>query len=189
MTRMRIFTGIILSAEAREKILKALKPFKKAGTPIRWTAEPNMHMTLKFIGDVDEPLATKVAEALLREKPAVAPFCLCLRGFGKFPVGDDLHVFWAGVEESPELRTLFTGVEAALLPLGIARDTRPFQPHLTLGRNKANYNFKGLYGLLAEWRERFLAEWPVSAFHLFSSRLTPAGPVYTVLKEIDLVQP
>ncbi len=184
-----MFTGITLCDEAREKVLKALKPFKKAGTPIRWTAEHNMHMTLKFIGEVGEPLAAEITGALQRWKPAVAPFCLRLKGFGKFPAGDDLHVFWAGVEESPELRTLFAGVEAALFPLGIARDARPFQPHLTLGRNKADYNFKGLYGLLAEWRDRFLAEWPVSAFQLFSSRLTPAGPVYTLLLEIDLVQP
>jgi 2'-5' RNA ligase len=188
MAWMRMFTGIPLSDAAREKILKELKPFKKTGTPIRWTAEANIHLTLKFIGEVDEPTAARVAEALQRGKPALAPFRLCLRGFGKFPAGDDLHVFWAGVEESPELRALFAAVEDALAPLGIARDPRPFHPHLTLGRNKARFNFKGLYALLAEKSSLFLGEWLVSAFRLFSSRLTPDGPVYTVLKEIDLVQ-
>jgi len=196
MIWMRIFTGIALAEEAREKVLRELKPFQKTGTPIRWTERRNIHLTLKFIGEVEESAAVEIAEALQAERPAVAPFRLRLSGFGKFPSGDDLHVFWAGVEESPELRALFAGVEATLSRLGIAPDARPFQPHLTLGRNKARYNFKGLEALLAERRDRFLAEWPVSAFQLFSSRLAPAGPegprrggpVYTVLKEISLVQ-
>jgi len=187
MAGMRIFTGIALGDEVREKILKELKPFRKVGTPIRWTAPENVHLTLKFIGEVDESLAARVAAAL-QAMPAASPFRLRARGFGKFPEGDDLHVLWAGVEASPQLQALFTGVEAALAPLGIACDTRPFHPHVTLGRNKARYNFKGLFALLEEKNGLFFGEWPVSAYRLFSSRLLPEGPVYTVLKEIALVQ-
>ena len=185
---MRIFTGIQLAAEARERILKELKPFKKAGTSIRWTDSGNIHLTLKFIGEVDEAMAIRVAAALETAKFAVAPFSLRLSGFGKFPEGDDLHIFWAGVEDNPSLLALFAGIEEALLPLGIERDKRPFHPHLTLGRNRAKYSFKGLFALLAEKRDLFLAAWQVAAFQLFASRLTPAGPIYSVLKEIPLVQ-
>ena len=79
-------------------------------------------------------------------------------------------------------------IEQALLPLGIERETRPFHPHLTLGRNRARYNFKSFFDLLAEKSDLFLVELQVAAFQLFASRLTPVGPEYTILKEIPLVQ-
>lgn len=185
---MRIFTGIKLAEEARDKILKELQPFKKAGPSIRWIDSGNIHLTLKFIGEADEAMTARITAALASAKIAIAPFGLRLSGFGKFPVGDDLHIFWAGVQDNPALLALFTGIEEVLLPLGIERETRPFHPHLTLGRNKARTNFAALFALLAQTQDLFLAEWPVAAFQLFSSRLTAAGSVYHVLKEIPLVQ-
>jgi len=185
---MRIFTGIKLADEAREKILEQVQPFKKAGASLRWAESGNIHLTLKFIGEADEAMVTRVAGTLAAAKIAVAPFRLRFTGFGKFPAGEELHIFWAGVEDNPHLLALFTGIEEALLPLGIARDARPFHPHLTLGRNKARSNFQELFALLAEKRDLALGESPVSGFQLFSSRLTPAGPVYTELKEMALVQ-
>ncbi len=184
---MRLFTGIALEEEAKRNILKEMKPFMKAGTPIRWTAEDNIHLTLKFIGEVGDSLAAPIGAAL-QAMPMPAPFSLRLRGFGKFPPGDAVHILWVGVEESPGLGALFTGIEDALAPLGIGRDARPFHPHLTLGRNQSRYNFRKLFALLAEKSGLFLGEWAVSAFQLFSSRLTPSGPVYATLKEIPLVQ-
>jgi 2'-5' RNA ligase len=92
------------------------------------------------------------------------------------------------VEASPPLDSLFAGVEAALRPLGIEPDTRPFHPHVTLGRNKARFDFRALFSLLAEKAGLFLGESPVLSFQLFSSRLAPAGPVYAILKEIPLAQ-
>jgi RNA 2',3'-cyclic 3'-phosphodiesterase len=185
---MRIFTGIKLTEEAREKILQQAQPFKTAGASIRWTASGNIHLTLKFIGEVDERMAERVAAALAAARIAVAPFRLRFSGFGKFPHGEDLKIFWAGVEDNPGLLALFNGIEEALLPLGIARDTRPFQPHLTLGRNKARADFAALLALLAEKQDLFLCECPVAAFQLYASRLLPSGPVYSELKEIALVQ-
>ena len=185
---MRIFTGVKLDDAAKESIIKELKPFKKAGTPIRWTADGNIHLTLKFIGEADEAMTARVGAALAAAKIAVAPFPMRFSGFGKFPAGDELHIFWAGVEENQDLRALFSAIEQALLPLGIERETRPFHPHLTLGRNRALYNFRSFFALLAEKSDLFLGGLQVAAFQLFASRLTPAGPEYTILKEIPLVQ-
>ena len=133
-------------------------------------------------------MTARVAAALTTAKITVAPFHLRFSGFGKFPAGTNLHVFWAGVEESQSLLALFTSIEEALLPLGIERETRPFHPHLTLGRNRARCNFKTFFVRLAEKRDHFLAEMQVAAFQLFASHLTPAGPEYNILKEISLVQ-
>ena len=200
---MRIFTGIQLADEAREKIVKELDPFKRIAPSIRWTGKNNIHLTLKFIGDVEQGLSEKIADALAAARIPLPPFRLRFSGFGKFPAGDDLHIFWAGVEDDARLLSLFNGIEALLSPLGVARETRPFQPHLTLGRNKApsmrggtaRADFRALFELLAEKKDLFLAECPVAAFQLFRSDLAPSGPegprrggpIYSILKEIPLV--
>ena len=186
---MRIFTGIPLAAELKDTLLGELQPFRRAAASIRWTGRDNIHLTLKFIGEVGDALAAKAGEALAAARIPVAPFCLRLRGFGKFPSGDQrLDVLWAGVEASPPLASLFAAVEEVLRPLGIAPDARPFHPHVTLGRGRDRSAPGGLLSLLAEKGGIFLGEWPVASFQLFSSRLAPAGPVYSVLKEIPLVQ-
>lgn len=192
MAPMRLFTGIALGDGVRENVLKELKPFREAGVPLRWTDAQNLHLTLKFIGEVAEPVAARVG-AVLEALPPGPPFRLRLRGFGKFPGGQELNVLWAGVEESRELRALFSGMEDALAPLGIGRDPRPFHPHVTLGRSQARSTrggdeFTRLIPLLREKGDVFLGEWQAAAYRLYSSRLTPTGPFYTVLKEIPLVE-
>jgi 2'-5' RNA ligase len=185
---MRIFVGITLDEATRESIAKELLPFKKIASSIRWTASRNIHLTLKFIGEASAAKAASIEAALQMAKIPAAPFKLKISGFGKFPAGDDLHIFWAGVEDNPALQELFAGIENALAPLAIARETRPFSPHITLGRNKARYNFETLFELLAARRDIFLAEFPVTSFQLFCSQLTPDGPLYKILKEIPLGQ-
>jgi len=134
-----------------------------------------------------KPLA-RIAGALAAAKFPVSPFQLRVSGFGKFPADDDLNIFWAGIVDNPQLLALFNAIESALVPLGVAPETRPFHPHLTLGRNKARYNFAALFELLAEKSDLFLAACPVDAFQLMRSDLTPEGPIYSVLKEIPLDQ-
>ena len=183
MAIMRIFTGIALDDEVRKNALEELQPFRKAGIPMRWTDELNLHLTLKFIGEVTETVVACLG-AVLEALPPASPFRLRLRGFGKFPAGDEMHVLWVGVEESPELRALFAAVEDALAALGIHRDTRPFHPHVTLGRSQArfsrgasaNHDFKGLISLLQTKNDVFLGEWQVSAWRLYSSCLNPGDP-------------
>jgi 2'-5' RNA ligase len=183
---MRIFAGIQLAEAVRERIAAELTPFKAIANSIRWTESRNIHLTLKFIGEVAPAKTELIKEALRSAKAHTSPFPLQIRGFGKFPAGDDLHIFWAGIDDSPQLQELFSVIEAALAPLGVARETRPFSPHITLGRNKARYNFKTLFELLAARQDVSLAEFTVSSYQLFSSQLTPRGPLYSVLMEIPL---
>jgi 2'-5' RNA ligase len=183
-----MFTAIKLNDEARGRILEELLPFKKIATTIRWTEAKNIHLTVKFIGEVDEGRAARIAEALAAARVPVAPFQVRISGFGKFPAGDGLHVFWAGIEDNPQLLALFHAMESVLSPLGVAPETRPFHPHLTLGRNKSRGNFEALLELLAEKSGLFLGACPVGTFQLMCSELTPGGPIYNVIKEIPLDQ-
>lgn len=188
---MRLFTGIALAEDAKAGILEALGPFRKAGAPMRWTEEENIHLTLKFIGEVGGDQARRIAAVL----PAVPRFRLRLRGFGKFPAGDGLRVFWAGVEACPPLCALFAAIEERLAPLGIAREERPFTPHVTLGRGQAlpprggPSPFRGIVSRLRAAQETVFGEWDVSAYRLCASRLTRERSYHSVLKEIALVEP
>jgi 2'-5' RNA ligase len=183
-----MFTAITLSDEVRGKILEELRPFRKIAPSIRWTEERNVHLTLKFIGEVDEGRAARISGALAAAKIPVAPFELRVSGFGKFPAGEDLRIFWAGIEDNPRLLALFQAIEALLSPMGVAAETRSFHPHLTLGRSKSRGDFKALAQLLAQKSGLFLGSCPVGAFRLMRSELTPGGPVYNVVKEISLDQ-
>ncbi len=185
---MRIFVGIRLDEVIRDRIAAELKPFKAIANSIRWTESRNIHLTLKFIGEASAAKTESIRQALLTAKIPDRAFTLKIVGFGKFPVGDDLHIFWAGVEDSPYLQEMFAGIEDALAALAVARETRPFSPHITLGRNKAHYNFKTLFELLNAKQDVFLAEFPVTSFQLFSSQLTPRGPQYKILQEIPVEQ-
>ena len=185
---MRIFVGIKLAEATRENITRELLPFKKIATSMRWTEIGNIHLTLKFMGEASEVMVERIAQALQTAKIPVAPFQLKISGFGKFPAGADLHIFWAGVDHTPQLWTLFAEIENTLAPLGIVREAQPFNPHITLGRNKARYNSETVFELLAANQDLFLSECLVTSFQLFSSQLTPAGPQYKILKEISLEQ-
>lgn len=190
MKRMRLFTGIALPEEARAEIVEALTPIRRAGAPMRWIEEDNIHLTLKFIGEAGGEQVQRIAAAL----PAAPRFRLRLHGFGKFPAGAGLRVFWAGVEACPPLSALFAAIEDRLAPLGIARDERPFTPHVTLGRARARAPrggpspFKGIESQLADAQGTVFGEWDVPAYRLYASRLTRERPYHSVLKEIPLVE-
>ena len=183
---MRVFTGIRLDSETKEKIESELRPFKKmaAAAPIRWVNPDCIHLTLKFIGEVADRTYPALERALSGVR-AGAPCCrLRIRGFGKFPPENGLAIFWAGVEAGSFLSGLFERIEAALQPLGIPTEARPFSPHITLGRNKANADFRVLIERMAASRQLDIAELTVDRFQIFKSQLTPQGPIHSVLKEI-----
>ena len=183
---MRIFIGIQLEEDIKTRIEKELKPFKKMGTPIRWAKPGNVHLTLKFIGEVADELYPQIESALAETSFGFTPFRVQGRGLGKFPAGDEVHIFWVGIEPSAELESLFHKIEDILARFRIERETRPFVPHITVGRNKARFPFKRLMGELENKSDVRLGDWTVGSFQIFESRLTPQGPVYTVRKEVVL---
>ncbi len=102
---------------------------------VRWVRPENVHLTLKFLGDVAEADLDRVAEVLEKIPERHEPFEVALSGFGAFPSARRARIFWAGIGEGSErLRALARDVELSLEPLGFEREARPYTPHLTLGR-------------------------------------------------------
>ena len=185
---MRIFIGIRLDDGVIEAIEKFLKPFKKANTPVRWVKPENTHITLKFIGEVSTEKYSQIEKALTDNRFNIGAFPVILEGCGKFGRGGSLNIFWIGIAANPSLKQLYEKIEGTLAKLGIKKEDRPFKAHITVGRNKKNFNFKSLFNLIDENKDRQIVDFTVTHFQLFKSQLTPEGPIYTILKEISLAQ-
>ena len=131
---MRLFVAVFPPPEVRETLVRAARALT-AGGNVRLTVPENVHLTLKFLGDVAETDLEPVKEALEPLCGEREPFEATTSGFGAFPSERRARVLWAGVGGgSEELAALARDVDAALQPLGFAREDRPYVPHITLGR-------------------------------------------------------
>ncbi len=183
---MRVFIGIKLSKITILSVKKELKPFKKIGTPIKWTKDENLHLTLKFLGEIEENILNRLLEDFDKSFKEIKTFDLQLKEFGNFSNKGNLTIFWIGVEKNKELIKLFNKIEEICEKNGFKREERELIPHITLGRNKKNYNFKKIYELIGNYNNKKIAEQNVNSFQIFKSVLTPQGPVYSILKEIKI---
>ena len=134
ITGVRAFVAVFPPPEVREALLRAARELPVDGE-VRWVRPANVHLTLKFLGDVAEADLSRVTEALETVRESHEPFEVTPSGFGAFPSARRARIFWAGIGEGSErLRALAHDVEASLEPLGFEREDRPYTPHLTLGR-------------------------------------------------------
>ena len=178
---MRLFCGIDLAEEVRERIERLLMNLRPAAH-LKWSPVYNLHITLKFIGEWPEGKLPHLAEALY-SLPKRDPIPLEVRGLGWYPNPKNPRVFWAGVHDGAALNDLTRDIEAALEPLGIAKDTRPFSAHLTLARIKDPVPLDALRGAIERLESAEYGSFSPGCFHLFRSQPGAAGSIYTKLLE------
>jgi len=176
-----------LSDRVLEKIEKFLKPLKKISTPLKWTKRENLHITLKFIGDVSSEDYSQIETLLNHADFNTGAIDLNITGCGKFGKGRDLNILWIGIDKNDKLEDMYNRIENTLEKAGINKERRQFKPHITAARNKKPFNFKSFFEMIEKNSERFISELNVTHFQVFKSQLTPEGPIYTILKEISLV--
>lgn len=132
---MRAFVAIFPPPETRKETLASACTLPSEDRRVRWTRPENVHLTLKFLGDIREENLDGLRAALGEVCAMHTLFDVVLAGLGAFPSARRAKVLWAGVGAgSHQLRSLATDVDAALAPLGFEREKRPYVPHLTLGR-------------------------------------------------------
>jgi len=152
---------------------------------VTWIPADRMHLTIRFIGEVDDGKALMVREAL-EEPLAVAPFSLTLCGAGTFPKSGTPRVVWLGVVEGREqLLGVEREITARLTPLGIPEEERAYSPHLTLARVRDPAGLKSTR-LLDGLTDRRIGTTQIDAITLFHSKLSPKGPTYTPLLRTPL---
>lgn len=172
---MRAFVAVFPPLDLREALARAARELPVAGD-VRWVTPENVHLTLKFLGEVGEKDLARVAEALGPVSERHDPFEALVSGFGAFPSAGKARILWAGIDEGAErLGALARDVEAALEPLGFAPETRPYRPHLTLAR--ARRRPVSLGAEAAKPGIRF----PVRRMDLVESVLGGEGAAYSTL--------
>ncbi len=182
MEPVRCFVAVAVEGQAAGALLACQSELKACGAGVRWTAPEQMHLTLKFLGEVPPAMVTAARAALAPVCAQAAPFTLTLAGLGAFPNPARAQVVWAGVTDGREALTrLAAAVEAALVPAGMPREMRPFRPHLTLGRVREGGLTPPLVQRLTAGAGYSFGSTRVDEVIFMHSRLTPRGPIYTPL--------
>jgi len=184
---MRVFVAINPPREVRARIGEAERDLREAGFPIRWVPAENVHLTLKFLGEVAEKQLRDVYEAVDGAVSGIDVFEMAVGGFGAFPSLRRPSVVWLGVELDSVLSSLQARTEENLSLLGFPREDRPFRPHLTLGRSRKRAEmseFRGLETIVS--RLEYSDSFRVGTVDVMSSRLMPTGAVYDVIHRAEL---
>jgi 2'-5' RNA ligase len=168
----RLFTAIEIPEAMRMRLSLLRAPIGGA----KWVQPEDMHVTVRFAGDIDGRTADDFADLLADVE--VAPFTLTIAGGGAFG-GRDPRVLWAGVEAGPELEALYRANERAARAVGLEADPRDFRPHVTLARMRGA-RYAAVARFLAENGALRLEPFLVSRFVLLSARPGSGGPPYAV---------
>ena len=189
---IRSFIAIALTREAKAALARLQERLQRtpAGDVARWVRHEDIHLTLKFLGDIPASQVQPIAEALQGACAEHEAFEITLAGLGCFPHDRDPRVVWVGIEEGAgPLVGLQESIEAAMAALGHPPESRPFHPHLTLARVKRGVG-RGEAAALGRTLQSIavgdLARVPVQAVYLLRSDLRPSGPIYTPLAPAEL---
>lgn len=188
MARVRTFIGIDIGEDIRERAVALQGKLAQSGTEIKWVAPGNVHVTLLFLGEVDEREILSICRAVEEVASRHKPFSMKVERVGSFPNLRRPRILWVGVGQgSQELCSLHDALEPPLLKLGCyRREERKYAPHITLGRVKSDRPVDALATALranAAWQG---GEVDVGEVLVMSSELGPTGPTYAVLSRSKL---
>jgi len=183
---IRAFIAIDIDPQVRENITRAIGQLRSRVLEVRWIAPANFHLTLKFLGDIEQTQIEAIGAALEERLRPFPRFTINAKGLGVFPDLRRPRIMWIGLAGN-ELTTLAAQVELALLPLGFAPEKRNFTPHLTIGRwRQTDRPSKTLGQELASLKEYQFGASNVDEVILFQSVLKPEGAIYTRAKAVTL---
>jgi 2'-5' RNA ligase len=179
---MRLFVAVNLPVALRNAVWNSTTPLRSSGLPVKWVGMDALHVTLKFLSEVESERRGHVEEALASAASGTAQFVLPLSGFGAFPNPRRARVVWLGCEAVGELELLQHRVEQRMNEIGFPLEGRTFHPHITLGRVRRGvrpHSLSGLDDLLQ--RLHFDSQTVVESVDLMQSELSRAGARYTRL--------
>jgi RNA 2',3'-cyclic 3'-phosphodiesterase len=187
---MRLFIAIDISDDTRAEVQRVRAALEQRMAGLRhpprmtWVAEANAHVTLRFLGEVPEPVGDRVRSAL-GAPFALRPFDIAWTSAGTFPGGTHPRIVWIGGDEPEAASALAEAVNARLEPIVGPGEDRPFRPHITIGRVKepgSKFDWKEALAAIEVHRTSGL----VDHVTLYQSRTSPKGPTYTPLAVAQL---
>jgi len=180
---MRTFIAIELPEEIKTILSRIQDELKQTHADVKWVKPENIHLTLKFLGEIEQDLVKKIQSALSEIAQKNSIFTLGLSNIGAFPKLQYPRVVWIGIKHDQRFFEIAGDLEKGLIKIGLPAESRPFSSHITLGRVRSGLNRKALVEKL-DFLNRNLSsppEFKVFSLTLFKSTLTPAGPIYETI--------
>jgi 2'-5' RNA ligase len=194
MEQLRCFIAVELPEEIKAGLSRLQAKLKSGNqSPVKWVDPYSIHLTLKFLGNVNADMMSPITEAMAEAAKGVSPLRLEIKGVGVFPNLRRVQVIWVGISgEVDKLLQLQKGIESNLAGLGFAPEARAFTPHLTLGRvrDQASADERQRLGeLIAGTNFELAHPFPVEAISLIRSQLTREGAIYSRISSVKLLLP
>jgi 2'-5' RNA ligase len=186
--KIRAFIAVDPSEEVLRRLGLTIKTLERQTKGVRWVRPEGIHLTLRFLGEIEEETVTIVDERLAKLAPSIEPIPLEVSGLGFFPGPERPHIVWAGLKGGvSHLIDLQGRIGEAVSDLPVHEEReRGFNPHLTLARIPNFRGASGVSAILQAAPEARFGEFVVDRLFLYKSRLTPEGASYTKLKEYPL---
>jgi RNA 2',3'-cyclic 3'-phosphodiesterase len=180
---VRTFIAVETSATVRQRAAALIETLASKGVKVSWAKPQHLHLTLKFLDEIRWNMVAEVTEAVQRAARTIEPFGVEIRGAGAFASLARPRTLWLGTAAGSEaLAALHAALESALKPLGFPKEHRRFSAHLTLGRVRDENTAARKLGPVIQQHADFLAgEFLVRELVVFSSELTPQGPIYEAI--------
>jgi 2'-5' RNA ligase len=188
MKRTRTFIAIDPGKAIRDRLVALQENLARTGADVKWVEADNLHLTMLFLGEVDQRELTPVCRVVAEAAQQHAPFPMSIEHAGAFPNVRRPRTLWVGVGTgAAEVCALHDALEEPLQALGCyRREERQFTPHLTLGRVRGERAAADLAAAMTKHAAWSAGETIVSSVHVMGSELTPNGPIYTVLSRAPL---
>ena len=185
MSQIRAFLAIEIDDDLKPKINKVIKQFKQIDAKIKYVELLNLHLTLKFFGEIDTDGLKLLEEKIESAVSEFDPFNIKVKGCGAFPNNNRIKVIWIGIDEDAVIRQLHDRLDEEFVKLGFDKDKK-FSTHLTIGRMKSAKNKNQVKSKIEEFADVEIGEMEVGKIVLKKSTLTPSGPIYEDIKVFEL---
>lgn len=183
---MRVFVAIEIDELIRKRLSDVIEELRPLHERVRGIRPENLHITLKFLGEIKEERIEKIKKVLKEIADSTGQFNLMIKGVGQFPENKRPRVIWAGIEDCRELISLQERIEKALSKLGFKKEEREFQGHITLARVKESEGIERLREAISRLGKRDFGDMEVKEFVLMKSELGPEGARYKRLEVFSL---
>lgn len=185
MPEIRAFLAIDLDEDLKPKINRIIKNFKEIDANIKYVDLANLHLTLKFFGDIDVEGIDLLSQKISKVVSEFDSFNIKIRGCGAFPNKNHIKVIWVGIEEDEILKNLHDKLDVEFKKLGFEADKK-FSSHLTIGRMRSAKNKNDVKSQIENLTDIEIGEMNVDKIILKKSTLKPSGPIYEDIKTFEL---
>ncbi|NYT15358.1 MAG: RNA 2',3'-cyclic phosphodiesterase [Methanomassiliicoccales archaeon] len=178
---------ISIDIDAGQSLRELCRELKQSGAALKVVNPDIMHITLKFLGDVEEPLVEDISRVIRDSVHDVSRFEMKLHDIGAFPNKNRIRVVWVGIPDPGPLERVAERLDEGLSPLGFEMEKRKFRPHLTVARAKTPQGMDRVQEIMERWGNTDFGSQVVDRIRLKKSVLGPKGPTYFTVEEVGLL--